>query len=98
MLASLYIGFNTFGQHTAATIILEQNGPPPDEFLDLKGSFVPPSIHKTEPEFLFFMAQIGPVTVFSDNIKNNSNVIDFDEVPIKTTSPNFMEFKTPYQV
>ena len=97
LLASFCIGFNTLGQHAAATIILEQNGPPPDEFLESKGSFVPPSLRQTAPEFLNFMAQIGPVIVFSDNIKNNSNVIDFDEVPA-TTPPNFMRFNTPYQV
>jgi len=97
-LASFCLGFNILGEHAAATILLEQNVPPPDEFLESKGSFVPPSMSQTDTEVAFFMAPIGPVEVFSNNIKNNSNVIDFGDVPINATTTHDMTFNFPYQV
>ncbi len=69
--------------------------PPPDKFLESKGQFSPPDLN-VPTDALFFMAPIGPVNVISDNIKNNSNIIDFDDVPAGEP-PIYMRFMPPYQ-
>ena len=69
--------------------------PAPDKFLESQGSFTPTV--PTDLETQSFMATFGPVKVFSNNIKNNTRIIDFDQVPAITPT-EFMRFMPPYQV
>jgi hypothetical protein len=68
----------------------------PDKFLESKGSFAPNAPPGADTGTFDLMARFGPVIVYSDNIKNYSNSIDFDKVPA-TTPPDFMKFMPPYQ-
>ena len=68
----------------------------PDKFLESKGSFAPNAPPGADTGEFDLMARFGPVIVYSENIKNNSNSIDFDRVPA-TTPPDFMKFMPPYQ-
>lgn len=87
---------NDFGSETIFDKIINgESIPEPDIFLESQGSFIPDA--PFDPDRANFMAEIGPVRVFSDNIKNNTKIIDFDQVPA-TTPPDFMRFMPPYQV
>ena len=80
------------------TIIDNDSSPSlaPDKFLESKGSLAPTAPPGADTGTFDLMARFGPVIVYSDNIKNNSNSIDFDRVPA-TTPPDFMKFMPPYQ-
>jgi hypothetical protein len=64
------------------------NNVQPDEFLLSKGSF-----HPRSP---LMGGSASPITVFSDNIRNNSGLLDFGQVPA-TMPPDFIKFLPPYQ-
>jgi hypothetical protein len=76
-------------------IINGESIPEPDVFLESQGSFTPDA--PVDPNTANLMAEIGPVRVFSDNIKNNTKVIDFGQVPARDP-PDFMRFMPPNQV
>ena len=93
--AQLNLSTGSSPQNMFDMIINGIEPPKPDKFLESQGSFIPPA--PTDPNTFNFMAELGPVIFFSDNIKNNTNTIDFGEVPA-TVPPDFMRFMPPYQV
>src|SRR5688572_29924672 len=93
--AQLNLSTGSSPQNMFDMIINGKEPPKPDKFLESQGSFIPPA--PTDPNTLNFMAELGPVIFFSDNIKNNTNTIDFGEVPA-TIPQDFMRFMPPYQV
>jgi hypothetical protein len=64
----------------------------PDKFLQSKGSFRP--FLGGRPQLF---AALSPIVVFSNNIRNDTRVLDFGQVPAMIP-PDFMKFMPPYQV
>jgi hypothetical protein len=64
------------------------SGVQPDEFLRSKGSF--------HPQSPLAAATASPITIFSDNIRNNSRLLNFGQVPAMMP-PDFIKFLPPYE-
>lgn len=71
-------------------MVIAQQAVQPDRFLLSKGSL------RTFVQG-HSLAKSSSIAVFSNNIENNSGLLDFGQVPVISNIPDFMKFMPPYQ-
>jgi tyrosinase-like protein len=76
--------------HSDSKLLSDLKEVNPDAFLLSKGSF------RADYEGPLLGGELSPIIVFSDNIKNNSGLLDFGKVPA-VTPPKHMKFMPPFE-